>query len=99
MFTLVYRDSGDGPRPPLIPAFVLGFIALAAINSTGLIPAAVGDALSTISRAALLIAIAAVGMKTSLASMVDMGGQAVALIIAQTAFIACFVLAGILLLG
>jgi uncharacterized integral membrane protein (TIGR00698 family) len=99
VFTLVYRDSGDGPRPPLIPAFVLGFIALAAINSTGIIPAAVGDALSTISRAALLIAIAAVGMKTSLASMVDMGGQAVALIIAQTAFIACFVLAGILLLG
>lgn len=100
VFTLVYRDSAtEGPRPPLVPAFVVGFIALAAINSTGVIPLALGDALSDISRAALLIAIAAVGMKTSLASMADMGGQAVALIIAQTVFIASFVLAGILLLG
>ena len=43
----------------------------------------------------LLVAIAAVGMKTSLRRILDVGGQAIALIIAETVFIAGFILAGI----
>lgn len=101
VFSLVIRsfadDTGndDGKRPPLIPFFVLMFLLLAAINSFGLIPAIVQSALSDLSRWALLISIAAVGMKTSLKTILDVGGQAIILIVAETVFIAGFILFGI----
>ncbi len=88
-------DEKDGPRPPLIPFFVLMFLVLAAINSFGLIPQIFQEAMSSMSRWALLISIAAVGMKTSLKTIFDVGGQAIVLIVAETIFIAGFILFGI----
>ena len=79
----------------LVPGFVLAFLALAGVNSFGLIPEAVATGLGDISRWALLIAISAVGMKTSLRRILDVGGQAIALIFAETVFIAGFILIGI----
>jgi uncharacterized membrane protein YadS len=38
-------------------------------------------------------AIAALGMKTSLKAMADVGGRAIALIVSETVFLAIFVLA------
>ena len=94
------RAGGDGgPRPPLVPAFVLGFLALATLNSLGAIPGGVGEALSALSRWALLTAIAAMGMKTSLRAMVEMGGRASGVVVAETAFVGTLVLGGILILG
>jgi uncharacterized membrane protein YadS len=58
----------------------------------------VSSLLSDLSRWALLVAIAAVGMKASLRRIMDVGGPAVVLIVAQTVFIAGFILCGILLL-
>jgi uncharacterized membrane protein YadS len=55
----------------------------------------VSEAIGNLSRWALLIAISAVGMKTSLRRMLDVGGQAIVLIVAETVFIAAFILAGI----
>lgn len=89
----------DGARPPILPTFVLGFLVLATANSMGLIPAAVVDVLSQTSRYLLLIAVAAVGMKTNLTQVMNVGGKAIALIIVETFFIAGFVLAGIYLLA
>lgn len=91
-------DHDLGKKPPLIPFFVLGFLALAAVNSMGLLPLFITDVLSEISRWALLIAIAAVGMKTSLKKVLDVGGQAITLIVAQTIFIAGFIIMGIIYL-
>lgn len=91
-------DHDLGKKPPLIPIFVLGFLALAAVNSIGLLPTLVADGLSEISRWALLIAIAAVGMKASLKKVLDVGGQAITLIIAQTIFIAGLIIIGIIYL-
>ncbi|MEM6676701.1 MAG: YeiH family protein [Pseudomonadota bacterium] len=104
LFALAIRASGQetasaGSRPPLIPGFVAVFLAFAALNSTGVVPEIVAGALSDLSRWALLIAIAAVGMKTSLRRIFDVGGQAIILIIAETIFIAALILAGILWLG
>ena len=84
VFSVVIRNFAEadptaGKRPPLIPAFILAFLALAAINSTGIIPEVVTSAISNLSRWALLIAIAAVGMKTSLRRIADVGGQAIQL--------------------
>lgn len=102
IFAMIFRASqieDSGPRPPLLPMFVIGFLALAGINSTGIMPAVVSEALGGLSRWLLLIAIAAVGMKSSLRRMFDIGGQAIALIIAETIFIATIILMGILALA
>lgn len=95
---LVPDGQGDGPRPPILPFFVGMFLVFAALNSFGLIPLTVVDAMSAASRWALLISIAAVGMKTSLRRILEVGGQAIVLILAETVFIAGFVLIGLTLL-
>ncbi len=101
VFALVIRSYSDesaqegGKRPPLMPFFVLMFLLLAAINSFGLIPGMVQTLLADLSKWALLISIAAVGMKTSLRTILDVGGQAIILIVAETVFIAGFILYGI----
>ena len=104
VFALAIRAAGaearsGAARPPLVPGFVLAFLVFATLNSVGAVPEVAADALGQVSRWALLVAIAAVGMKTSLKSIRDVGGQAVALIVGETVFIAGFVLAGILWLG
>ena len=104
VYSLATRNLGQAPapgdkRPPLLPGFVLAFLALAALNSFGLIPEMVATLGSQASRWALLIGIVAVGMKTSLRRVLDVGGDAVALIVAETLFIGLFILAGIHYLG
>lgn len=89
------EDTSEGNRPPLVPSFVVAFLILATLNSLGLIPASVAQFCSDVSRWALLIAIAAVGMKTSLRRILDVGGQAIWLIVIETVFIAVFVLGGV----
>lgn len=89
------EDNSEGARPPLVPSFVVAFLILATLNSVGLIPASVAQFCSDVSRWALLIAIAAVGMKTSLRRILDVGGQAIWLIVIETIFIAVFVLGGV----
>ncbi|MEM6277533.1 MAG: putative sulfate exporter family transporter [Pseudomonadota bacterium] len=89
----------SGERPPLLPGFVLGFLALAALSSFGLLPEAAVELMSSASRWLLLTAIAAVGMKSNLKQILGLGGAAVALITLETLFIAGFVLGGLYLLG
>ncbi len=99
---LVFARSApetEGDRPPLVPGFVLGFLVLAALNSLGLIPAAVAEVLARLSSWALLAAIAAVGMKTDLRNILRVGGGAITLIVAETLFLAGLALWGIVGLG
>ncbi|WP_368185341.1 YeiH family protein [Aestuariibius sp. HNIBRBA575] len=101
IITLFWRNSDaddDGKRPPIVPFFVLGFLFMAGINSLGLIPASVGALLAKTSSWALLSAIAAVGMKTDLRNVIQVGGGAIALIVAETLFLALLALGGIMLL-
>jgi uncharacterized integral membrane protein (TIGR00698 family) len=81
-------------RPAIIPGFVMAFLVLASVNSAGLVPGAVSAAGAELSRWALLGGMVAVGMKTSLRRIVDVGGHAVALVVAETVFVAVFVLGG-----
>ncbi len=101
--TLIVRQTSQeteisATRPPILPLFVLGFLGVAVANSLGLIPEKLLPFLSGLSQWALLVSIAAVGMKTSLKKVLDVGSQAIVLIIAETLFIATFVLAGVMLL-
>ncbi|MCA8881859.1 MAG: putative sulfate exporter family transporter [Rhodobacteraceae bacterium] len=103
-FSLVIRQKGladlsEGKKPPLLPGFVIGFLVLAALNSVGVIPAVVAEWAGTLSRWALLIAIAAVGIKTSLGRMVEVGAGAIGLMVAETIFLGVFIVGGLHLLG
>ncbi|MEM9061125.1 MAG: putative sulfate exporter family transporter [Pseudomonadota bacterium] len=80
-------------RPPLVPWFVAGFVILAAINSMGLLPGLIAGPLTEASRWALLSAIAAVGVRTSLEEVFQVGGRAIALLVLETAFLAVTVVA------
>ncbi|MFG6081062.1 putative sulfate exporter family transporter [Paracoccus litorisediminis] len=100
VFSLAIRARGladqvEGQRPPLLPGFVLGFLVLAAVNSAGLIPVWLADAAGALSSWALLVAIAAVGIKTELGRMLDVGAGAMVLLLAQTVFLGAFVVTGL----
>lgn len=80
-----------GKRPALLPGFVAAFVLLAVIASVVPLPREVTDAAGAVSRWALLIAIAAVGMKTQPKDMLKVGGAAAALLLAETLFLAVLV--------
>jgi uncharacterized membrane protein YadS len=81
-----------GASRPALPAFLIGFVILAGLNSAHLIPAAVVDAMSGFSRWCLVCAIAALGMKTSLEELTKVGWRSIALIVTETLFLLVFVL-------
>lgn len=104
VFSLVIRATGEAAtsgtkRPPLVPGFVVAFLIFAGVNSLGVIPQLVAEGLGELSRWMLLVAIAAVGMKTSLRRILEVGGQAITLIVAETVFIAGLILIGIVFLA
>jgi uncharacterized integral membrane protein (TIGR00698 family) len=76
------------PREPgqniTMPWFVIAFMVLVAINSAGLIPAPIRDFASDVSRWLLVTAIAALGVKTSLKSMVTVGPRHIGVVVAET---------------
>ena len=85
--------AGD-KRPPLVPAFVLGFVGLATVNSLVSLPAPLLSFAVDGSAWLLLIAIAAVGLKTRPAEILKVGKPAAALLVAETLFLAiCVALA------
>lgn len=92
------RDAGAGnARPPVLPMFLVAFAVLVALNSTGWLPRSINAGLQAASRWCLVIAIAALGTKTSLGDLVRVGWRPIALILAETIVVAAIVLAGLLL--
>lgn len=83
-------------RPPLLPWFLWVFVAMVLINSIGLLSPGVQQALGHTSRTCLVLAIAALGMKTSFRQLARMGWRPIALIVAETVWLATFVLIAVL---
>ena len=77
---------------------MIGFIFVASLNSFGLIPEAVVEPVTIVSKAALLIAIAAVGIKTNLRQLPSVGYTPIFLLALETAFIAGIGALGFILL-
>jgi uncharacterized integral membrane protein (TIGR00698 family) len=93
---LAHRNRSDqDARPPLLPLFVVAFLVLVVMNSLLPIPTAVQDVGSSISRWCLVAAIAALGMKTRLGEIAEIGWKPVLLMVAETLFIAALALAAI----
>jgi uncharacterized integral membrane protein (TIGR00698 family) len=97
---MLFRRSPGGPLRARIylPAFLLAFIALAALNSLGLVAPEATLLGSEVSRWCLLVAIASLGMKTSFATMRASGLKQVSALTLTTIFLAGSVLAALALL-
>lgn len=84
--------SAKGERPPLLPGFAVAFAVLVGINSTGWLPQLVVQSGQAASQWALIAAMVAIGMKTHLKDMVNVGWKPIALMVIETLSLACFVL-------
>lgn len=95
--TLDGQASGH-PTPAkqaLVPWFLWVFVALVVINSLGLIRTDVQQGISALSRACLVLAIAALGMKTSFQQLARAGWRPFVLIGIETLWMAGLVLAAV----
>ncbi|KQT11305.1 YeiH family protein [Ramlibacter sp. Leaf400] len=98
---LAFRRAGaaavglDRKVPP-VPGFLLAFIALVVVSSTGVLPTQAVSMASDASRWLLVIAIAAAGVKTSFEDLLKLGWQPVLMLVVETLFIAVFVAAALL---
>jgi uncharacterized membrane protein YadS len=95
------RDKG-GPaqkKVALLPGFLIAFVVLAALNGFALVAKPIASVLTEASKWLLVISVAALGMKTSLREMMAVGTTAIALIAAETIFLALLVLGWITLMG
>ncbi|MEM6763169.1 MAG: putative sulfate exporter family transporter [Pseudomonadota bacterium] len=77
------------------PPMLLGFLALATLNSLGLLPAPVVAAATALSTAFLVIAVAAIGLRTNLADLRTLGWKPLALVIGETGFLLIVLLVGV----
>ena len=92
------RRDQESVSAPLLPWFLVAFVALVAVNSTGWVPVPVHDALTPVSSWALLTAVAALGVKTSLKALTDVGPAPVSVMVLQTLFLAAIVIGGLALI-
>lgn len=86
------QSAPDAKRPPLLPWFVVGFVLLMVVNSTGALPRPVVTTGDVLSRWCLITAIAAIGIKTRLGEIVKLGIKPVLLMFAETILLAVMVL-------
>jgi len=99
--SLIFHTRGErregGQERWLLPPFIIAFVLLVGLNSTGVTPEPVRALLIETSRWCLVTAIAALGMKTSMKMLFDVGWKPVSIIVIETLFLAGLVLAGIFL--
>jgi uncharacterized integral membrane protein (TIGR00698 family) len=95
----VERSEPAPKKVPLLPGFLIVFIILAGLNGFHLVAQPIAGALTELSKWLLVTSVAALGMKTSLREMMAVGKTAIALIAAETIFLALLVLGWILVGG
>jgi uncharacterized integral membrane protein (TIGR00698 family) len=79
-------------KAPGLPAFLIVFIVLMSINSLVDIPQVITATATDISRFALVISIAAIGMKSNLKQMLEVGMKPIILLVLETLWIAGLIL-------
>ncbi|MCF3933214.1 putative sulfate exporter family transporter [Acuticoccus sp. M5D2P5] len=84
LLAVSFMSRGGEAKGISLPWFVIAFAVFVAINSTGIVPLEVEALINTVSRAFLVVAIAALGVKTSLAAMFQLGGGHIGLIVTET---------------
>ena len=83
-------SQGVPKTPALVPGFLIGFMALVILASSGWVPTTATEIANSVSRWCLVIAIAAAGVKTSLGELTKLGWQPFLMLVTETLVIACF---------
>ncbi|WP_417448931.1 YeiH family protein [Kordiimonas sp.] len=103
IFVMVFRahrnTAPNAKKPTLIPGFLVAFVAFALLNSAIAIPVEAKSALTTFSRTCLITAIAAIGLKSNLRSLVTLGWRPVMLMVVETIWLAGLVLLCLPMIG
>ena len=86
------RDGKSGAKVSF-PFFLVAFAALVVLNSFGALPGFALAAANEASRWCLVVAIAALGMKTSFQKLAAVGWKPIGLMVAETLWLAVLVLA------
>jgi uncharacterized integral membrane protein (TIGR00698 family) len=103
LMSMLYRNHPQGSeqeqelKMPLVPGFLLAFVVLMLAVSSGLIHADLVHHATDSSRACLVVAISAAGIKTSIEELLQLGWRALLLFLGETLFIGIFVLAAVLM--
>jgi uncharacterized integral membrane protein (TIGR00698 family) len=84
----LHGGSARRSGAPLLPWFAVAFALLMGVNSGGWVPPAVQQAAGQTSQVCLVVAIAAVGLKTSLRDVASLGWRPVMLLLLVTIFLA-----------
>lgn len=93
------HQAGPDGRPPLVPAFVIGFAVCVAVRSLEVLPTSVLDVAHLLQTVALTAALFGMGLAVHLRQLVRGSGRALALSAGSTVLIAATTLAGVLVLG
>nr|WP_189053362.1 putative sulfate exporter family transporter [Longimycelium tulufanense] len=93
------RAAAEGGRPPLVPLFVLGFLAMVLVRSTGAVPDAALDVAKTLTTLLLAGALFGLGSGVRLAALVRTGPRALLLGLLSTLLAMAVSWSGIVLLG
>ena len=99
VLSIIFHGENKSKGQTPLPLFIAGFCAMVALNSSAMVPDVIHVLLIDLSQWCLVTAIAALGIKTSLKSMMTIGYQPVVVLLMETVFIAVWVLGGIWLLN
>ncbi|MEU7578929.1 putative sulfate exporter family transporter [Streptomyces sp. NPDC041068] len=91
------RAARSAKRPPLVPLFVVGFIAMVALRTTGWLPGGAIDVAQTAQELLLAAALFGLGSAVDLPSLTRTGGRVAALGLVSWVVIAGVSYAGVLL--
>lgn len=95
---LARRHAGTqatGARPPWLPWFAVAFFVLVALRSLDAVPSSLMTGGQALSQACLVAAMAAIGLKTRLKALATVGWRPIALMVAQTLWLAVLCAAAI----
>ncbi|QMU73278.1 YeiH family protein [Streptacidiphilus sp. P02-A3a] len=84
-------------RPAIVPLFVVGFLAMVALRSTGAVPAHVVDTVESLDNLLLAAALFGLGSAVDIGRLVRTGGKALLVGLASWLMIASVAYAGVLL--
>ena len=91
-------ETADDKGVPLVPGFLLAFVVCMLLATSGLVPPSAAGAAGQVSRALLVVAIAAAGIKTSFEDLFKLGWTPVLLLLTETIWLALLAGAGVSLL-
>jgi len=94
VFALAGQKRADSGKVRL-PLFVIGFAILTIINSFGLLPGFVAKPAVDLSGWLLVIAISALGVRTNMKDMLQLGWRHVAMVVTETLFLLGLALAAV----